>query len=450
MVLDRLGESLRSSIEKLKNALFVDKKLINEIVKEVQRALIQSDVNISQVMELSNRIRDRALKEDIPEGIPKKDYVIKIVYEEIVKFLGEEEEGIQIEKKPTQIMLVGLFGSGKTTQAGKLANYYKKRGYKVALVQTDTWRPAAYDQLKQLSEKVGVDFYGIEDEKNPLKIYKEFKPHKEKYDIAIVDTAGRDALSKELIEELNNLNKEIKADERILVISADIGQSAQRQAEAFHESCEVTGVIITKLDGTAKGGGALAACAITGTKVKFIGTGEKINDLEKFDPKGFVGRLLGMGDIQALLDSVSEVYDKKDIEDKSKKFLKGEFNLIDLFEQLESVKKLGPLNKVMSMIPGMSNLNIKKEMLEVQESKMELWKQALNSMTEEELTEPEIISASRIKRISEGSGISEDVIRELIKQYRKSKKLMKMMKGSDKKMKKMLSKAGMKNLPNMQ
>jgi signal recognition particle subunit SRP54 len=401
-------------------------------------------------MELSNRIRDRALKEDIPEGIPKKDYVIKIVYEEIVKFLGEEEEGIQIEKKPTQIMLVGLFGSGKTTQAGKLANYYKKRGYKVALVQTDTWRPAAYDQLKQLSEKVGVDFYGIEDEKNPLKIYKEFKPHKEKYDIAIVDTAGRDALSKELIEELNNLNKEIKADERILVISADIGQSAQRQAEAFHESCEVTGVIITKLDGTAKGGGALAACAITGTKVKFIGTGEKINDLEKFDPKGFVGRLLGMGDIQALLDSVSEVYDKKDIEDKSKKFLKGEFNLIDLFEQLESVKKLGPLNKVMSMIPGMSNLNIKKEMLEVQESKMELWKQALNSMTEEELTEPEIISASRIKRISEGSGISEDVIRELIKQYRKSKKLMKMMKGSDKKMKKMLSKAGMKNLPNMQ
>ncbi len=450
MVLDRLGESLRSSIEKLKNALFVDKKLINEIVKEVQRALIQSDVNISQVMELSNRIRDRALKEDIPEGIPKKDYVIKIVYEEIVKFLGEEEEGIQIEKKPTQIMLVGLFGSGKTTQAGKLANYYKKRGYKVALVQTDTWRPAAYDQLKQLSEKVGVDFYGIEDEKNPLKIYKEFKPHKEKYDIAIVDTAGRDALSKELIEELNNLNKEIKADERILVISADIGQSAQRQAEAFHESCEVTGVIITKLDGTAKGGGALAACAITGTKVKFIGTGEKINDLEKFDPKGFVGRLLGMGDIQALLDSVSEVYDKKDIEDKSKKFLKGEFNLIDLFEQLESVKKLGPLNKVMSMIPGMSNLNIKKEMLEVQESKMELWKQALNSMTEEELTEPEIISASRIKRISEGSGISEDVIRELIKQYRKSKKLMKMMKGSDKKMKKMLSKAGMKNLPTMQ
>jgi signal recognition particle subunit SRP54 len=450
MVLDRLGESLRFSIEKLRNALFVDKKLINEIVKEVQRALIQSDVNISQVMELSNRIRDRALKEDIPEGIPKKDYVIKIVYEEIVKFLGEEEEGIQIEKKPTQIMLVGLFGSGKTTQAGKLANYYKKRGYKVALVQTDTWRPAAYDQLKQLSEKVGVDFYGIEDEKNPLKIYKEFKPHKEKYDIAIVDTAGRDALSKELIEELNNLNKEIKADERILVISADIGQSAQRQAEAFHESCEVTGVIITKLDGTAKGGGALAACAITGTKVKFIGTGEKINDLEKFDPKGFVGRLLGMGDIQALLDSVSEVYDKKDIEDKSKKFLKGEFNLIDLFEQLESVKKLGPLNKVMSMIPGMSNLNIKKEMLEVQESKMELWKQALNSMTEEELTEPEIISASRIKRISEGSGISEDVIRELIKQYRKSKKLMKMMKGSDKKMKKMLSKAGMKNLPNMQ
>ncbi len=360
MVLEKLGESLRASINKLKSALFIDKKLINEIVKEVQRALIQSDVNISQVIELSNRIRDRALKEDIPQGIPKKDYVIKIVYEEIVKFLGEEEEGIKIEKKPTQIMLVGLFGSGKTTQAGKLANYYKKRGYKVALVQTDTWRPAAYDQLKQLSEKVGVDFYGIEDEKNPINIYKKFKPHKEKYDVVIVDTAGRDALSKELIEELNSLNKEVQADERILVISADIGQSAQRQAEAFHESCNVTGVIITKLDGTAKGGGALAACAITGTKVKFIGTGEKINDLEKFDPKGFVGRLLGMGDIQALLDRISEVYDKEEMEDKSKRFLKGEFNLIDLFEQLESVKKMGPLNKVISMIPGMSNLNIKK------------------------------------------------------------------------------------------
>ncbi|MDI3543963.1 MAG: signal recognition particle subunit [Candidatus Woesearchaeota archaeon] len=449
MVLDKLGESLRGSIDKLKKALFVDKKVVNEIIKDIQKALIKSDVNISQVMELSERIRDRALKENPPAGISKKDYMIKIVYEELVRFLGEDEEGIKIEKRPTQIMLVGLFGSGKTTQAGKLANYYKKRGYKVALVQTDTWRPAAYDQLYQLSNKIGVDFYGKENEKNPLKIYQEFKPHKEKYDVVIIDTAGRDALSDELIKELNRLNKEVQAEERILVLSGDIGQSAKTQAEAFHKSCNITGVIITKLDGTAKGGGALAACSATGTKVKFIGTGEKINDLERFNPKRFVGKLLGMGDIETLLEEISQMYEKEEMEDKSKKFLKGEFTLIDLFEQLEAVRKLGPLSKVVNMIPGMANLNIDKELLEVQESKIEQWKHALDSMTKEELEMPEKINASRIERISKGSGVPEQTIRELIKQYKQSKKLMKMVKGSDKKMKKMLSKVGLNNIPDL-
>ena len=356
------------------------------------------------------------------------------------RFGGLEEKKIETSKKPTKILLVGLFGSGKTTTAGKLAKHFQKRGLNVALLQTDTWRPAAYEQLKQLSEKIKARFFGEEKGKDAVKIYRKFENELKKFDVVIIDTAGRDALSGELIKELDHLNKAVNAEEKLLVISADMGQAAEKQAKAFHESCGITGVIITKLEGTAKGGGALVACSVTGSPVKFVGTGEKVDDFEHFNPKGFVGRLLGMGDLEALLEKAKEAIKEEDAEDLGKRFLKGEFNLIDLYEQMSAMKKMGSLKKLVEMIPGFSSLQLPKEMLDVQEEKLEKWKIAMQSMSKGELEDPEIITAERIDRISKGSGISTNTIRELIKQYRQSKKLVKMFKGSKGDMSKMMKK----------
>lgn len=428
MVLEKLGDSLKNTLGKIAKSVFVDEKLINELVKDIQRALLHSDTNVQLVFDLTKKIKERA-KEKAPPGITKREQLIKIVYEELTNFLGKEAVEIKVTKKPTQIMLVGLFGSGKTTTAGKLAKFYKKRGYKVAVMQTDTWRPAAYDQLEQLAKDVGVDFFGIKKEKDATNIYLAFEDKIKGYDLVIIDTAGRDALSEELINELNQLNATVQADERLLVISADIGQAAQRQAQAFHDSCNVTGVVVTKLEGTAKGGGALSACAVTKAPIKFIGVGEKIDDLEMFHPQRFVGKLIGMGDLESLLEKAKEVISEEDAQEMQEKFLKGEFNLIDLYQQMKSLKKMGSFKKIMEMVPGMSSLKLPKEMLDVQESKLEKWHHAMNSMTRAELEGPDIISADRIDRIAAGSGLSISEVRELLKQYRQSKKVMKMFKG---------------------
>lgn len=440
MVLEKLGESLRNTLQKITNAVFVDEKLINELVKDIQRALLQSDTNVQLVFNLTNKIKERA-KEAATPGLTKREQIVHIVYEELTNFLGKEVHEIKIDKKPTKIMLVGLFGSGKTTTAGKLAKFYKKRGYKIAVMQTDTWRPAAYEQLEQLANNVGVDFLGIKKEKDPVKIYHSFEKKLSEYDLVIIDTAGRDALSEELIEELNQLNKAAQPEERLLVISADIGQAAQKQAQAFHDTCKVTGVIVTKLEGTAKGGGALSACAVTNAPIKFIGVGEKVDDFEVFHPQRFVGRLVGMGDLESLLEKAREVIKEEDAKDMEKKLLKGEFSLLDLYQQMKSMKKMGSFSKLLEMIPGFSSANLPKDMLQVQEGKLEKWKIAMDSMTKAELEDPEIISAERMDRISKGSGVSLADLRELMKQYRMAKKMMKMMKG-EKDLSKMMKRMG--------
>jgi signal recognition particle subunit SRP54 len=440
MVLDKLGDSLRNTLGKIAKSVFVDEKLINELVKDIQRALLQSDTNVQLVFDLSKKIKERA-KDSTPAGITKREHLVTIVYEELTNFLGEDTKELKIDKKPTKIMLVGLFGSGKTTTTGKLAKFYKKRGYKIAVIQTDTWRPAAYDQLEQLARDVGVDFFGIKSEKDPVTIYAAFEPKFKDYDVVIVDTAGRDALSEDLIEELNQINAAVQPDERLLVISADIGQAAQKQAQAFHDTVDVNGVIITKLEGTAKGGGALSACAVTNAPIKFIGVGEKVDDLEMFHPKRFVGRLIGMGDIESLLEKAQEVISEDDAKDMQEKFMKGEFNLVDLYNQMKSLKKMGSLKKIMGMIPGMGNMKLPKDMLDVQEGKLAKWKLAMDSMTMEELEDPDIISADRVDRIASGSGLAISDVRELLKQHRQSKKMMKMFKG-EKDMSKMMKKMG--------
>ena len=431
MVLDNLGSKFKEILNKIANSIFVDDKLINELIREIQRALLQADVNVQLVSELTKLIKERALKEKTK--LDKRTQLVNIVYEELTKFLGDEKSELEIIKKnPFKIMMVGVFGSGKTTSVGKLANYYKKRGYKVVALGLDVHRPAAVDQLEQLCSKLKVDCFVNRKEKNPVKIYNEFKDKYQKYDILFIDTAGRDSLDKELIREIKELNEEIKPDEKLLVISADIGQAAQELAEGFHENCGVTGVIVSKLDGTARAGGALTGTAATGSKVKFIGVGEKTDDLETFNPKGFVSRLLGMGDLEALLEKAKEVIDEEKAGNMKERLTSGEFNLNDLYEQMTAMKKMGSLNKIMEMIPGFSGMKLPKDALQVQEGKLEKWKYALDSMTKKEKEFPEeLLNSERIKRISKGSGVPESEIRELIKQYKMAKKMMKMMKGKD-------------------
>ena len=433
MVLEKLGSSLKDTLAKIAKSMFVDERLVSELVKDIQRALLQADVNVRLVFALSNSIKKRALEDKAPAGISKREYIVKIVYEELVKFLGGEKSEIVVDKsaKPFKIMMVGLFGSGKTTAISKLGRYYSNRGMKVAAIGLDVHRPAAPLQLKQLCEKINIPCFINENEKNALTIYKEFEKEFSKFDVLLIDTAGRDALSEDLVKELKELNSYAKPNETLLVLSADIGQAAQKQAESFHEAAGVTGVMVTKLDGTAKGGGALSACAVTDAPIKFIGVGEKPEDIEVFNPKGFVGRLLGMGDLEALLEKAQDAIDQETAEDLGKKLLKGEFNFLDLYEQMQAMSKMGPLSKVVDMIPGFGGMKIPKEMLEGQEEKLKQWKFIMQSCTKEELEDPNIITRNRIDRIAKGAGVEVSEVRQLLKQYRQSKKVMKMMKGVD-------------------
>jgi signal recognition particle subunit SRP54 len=434
MVLDKLGENLRNSLSKIANTSRINERDVNGLVKDVQRALLQADVNVKLVFAIGKNIKEKALNTKIPLKLSTKDFLINIVYEELVDLVGKGTSKIDVDstaKKPFTIMMVGLFGNGKTTTSGKLAKYYKKRGKKVALISLDTWRPAAFTQLKQIGSSINVPVFGHPELNDPAKIYVEFEDELKKFDIVIVDTAGRDALNDELVEELRSIHKTVNADETLLVINADIGQSAEKQAKAFHENTDVTGVVLTKLDGTARGGGALVACTITGTPIKFIGVGEKIDALEEFRPEGFVGRLLGMGDLESLLERAKEAMSEEDAQDMGRKFLKGEFNLIDLYNQMKSMKKMGSLSKIVKLIPGFSSMNIPKELLEGQEKKVEVWKFLMDSMTKEELEDPSLIRGGRIERIAEGSGRSLSDVKNLLKQYKQSKKMMKMMKGME-------------------
>ncbi|MDP1693968.1 MAG: signal recognition particle receptor subunit alpha [Candidatus Woesearchaeota archaeon] len=432
MVLDTLGNSLKNTLKKIAQAVFVNDKLLDELVREIQRALLQADVDVKLVFELTTAIKQRAKDDKPPAGVTQREYLVTIVYQELVKFFGEEKKGIIItKKKPFTIMMLGLYGSGKTTTIGKLAKYYQKRGHKVAVVGLDVHRPAASLQLQQLADQLKIPAFIDPKEKNALKVWKKHQDNYSEFDILLVDTAGRDALDKELVAEIEEINKAVQADERLLVLSADIGQAAKKQAQQFHDSCGVTGVIVTKLDGTAKGGGSLSACAATKAPIKFIGVGEKMEDLEEFNPAGFVGRLLGMGDVEALLEKAKEAMTQEEAEDLGKKMMQGNFSLIDLHGQLSAMRKMGPLNKIMEMIPGMSKLQMPKEALQVQEEKIILWRYIMDSCTKKELEHPEILTKNRIERIATGAGVQARDVRDLLKQYNQSKKFMKMMKGQN-------------------
>ncbi|MCW4020460.1 MAG: signal recognition particle receptor subunit alpha, partial [Candidatus Bathyarchaeota archaeon] len=305
MVLERLGSSLYESLKKLLRVSVVDEAAVKELVRDLQRSLLQADVNVQLVVELSKRIEERALKEKVPPGIPRREHVIKVVYGELTRFLGEKPIPLKVNPSRRNVfMLVGIQGSGKTTTTAKLARYLQKRGFKTALVCTDTFRPGAFAQLRQLADQINVPIYGDEKQKNAVKIASEGLKKFKNYDVVVVDTAGRHKDEKSLIKEMQRLEKAVRPDEVIMVIDGTIGQQAAVQAEAFHKATPIGSIIVAKLDGSARGGGALSAVAATEAPIKFIGMGEKTDAIEAIDPPRFVGRLLGMGDLQSLIEKV--------------------------------------------------------------------------------------------------------------------------------------------------
>jgi len=428
MVLDKLGSTLKDGIKKISNAIFVDKKLIDGIVKDIQKSLIEADVNIELVFALSQKIKKLAYDETI-KGIDKKEQLVKLIHDEISLLLGEKKE-LKLPEKAS-IIFLGLYGSGKTTTIAKLGLYYSKRGRKVAFLGLDTQRPAAMDQLEQMAEKVKIPAFIDKKEKDPIKIKKKYKKELEKYNLILIDTAGRDGLNKELIKEIKKLDKELKPSFRILIMPADIGQSAKTQADEFQSALSIDGVIITRMDGTSKAGGALTACAETKAPVFFIGVGEQVHEIETFDPEKFIQRLLGMGDLETLLEHVKSATDEKQQQRIEERMKEGKFTLLDLYGQLEQMNKMGSMDKLVGMIPGMSAAKVPKGVLEKQEAKMKHWKDSISSMTEEEIENPEVLEkqTSRIQRIAKGSGTTTTEIRELLKQYKMIKEMMGMQTG---------------------
>ncbi len=419
-MLEKLGEVLRKATNKIANSLFLDKDLVDSIIRDLQRALIEADVNVILVKQLSDKIKKEALDERI-KGIEKKEHLIKILHDELIHILGEQKQ-LKLQKGQNRILLLGLYGAGKTTTISKIGNYFAKRGNKVALIGLDVHRPAAPEQLKQLAEKHKLNCFIEPAEKDPIKIWKKYKKELKDYNLILIDTAGRHTLDKELIKEIKELNKEIKPTETILVMPADIGQAAKQQAQEFTEAMNISGVIITRMDSTAKAGGALTASAEAKAPVYFIGTGEKVNDLEEFNPEAFLSRLLGMGDLQTLIEKIKSVTNEDTQKATQKRIEEGKLSLEDVVEQVKSMGSLGGFDKIKSMIPGLSGVKAKvpEGMMEGQEEKIAKWEHIIKSMTQEEKDNPELLEkqTSRISRVANGAGVSTSHVRSLLKQYK--------------------------------
>ncbi|HEA70967.1 hypothetical protein LCGC14_0866640 [marine sediment metagenome] len=423
MVLEKLGRSLDTAIRRIRRLPLVDKDAINALIQDLQRALLQADVKVELVFEMTENIKKEAMNTKLQKS-RRKDFIIKLIHDELIKLLGGKPAPIRIKPgKKNVILLVGIQGSGKTTTIGKLAKYYKSKGYKVAAITTDTWRPGAYEQLVQLTNQIGIKSYGNPNEKNAIKIaiQETKRAINDGNDLIIADTAGRHKEEKELMKEMAILEQKLKPNEVCLVIDGTLGQQAFNQAAAFDATTHLGSIIVTKLDGTAKGGGALSACAATKAGIRFIGVGEKIDDLDEFEPSKFVGSLLGIPDIESLVQKVEEAEIAPD-DEMVKRMMRGRFNLEDLYQQLKSIKKLGKFKQILGMMGGG---NIPDVMKEDAEQNLERWRIVLDSMTQEEKMEPKIIKKTRKKRIAIGSGTDYSVINKMLDQYNQMKKFMK-------------------------
>lgn len=418
-----LGEGLRKAISRLSGATIIDAKVIREFNKELQKALISSDVEVSLVLSLTKKIEDIALKEKLPAGISAKDYITNILYEELVRLMGSSYEP---EIRPKRILLLGIYGSGKTTTAAKLSKFYQDRGLSVGIICCDVSRPAAYEQLETLAKQSGAQFFGMKGEQDVRKILKHGLAEMKGRKVIICDSSGRNALDEKLIEELKQINMEFKPDERLLVINADIGQVAGKQAREFNGAVGLSGVIVTKLDGSGKGGGALSAVAATNSRVTFIGTGEKLNALELYDSKKFVGRLLGMPDIESLILKVNEAVKESNL--KAEDADVEELNFDSFYKQLKAMSKMGPMKNVLGM---MGLVDLPKDAIDTGETKLKKYAVIIGSMTNEERNDERLVrSPARIARIAKGSGTSEKDVKELLSDFNKMKKFANMFKNN--------------------
>ena len=429
-MLDILKTGLRAALKKIVNSSGVDEAFIKELAKDIQRALLQSDVNVKLVFEITKNLEQRSLNETPPPGLSRKDHIVKILYEELARLLGVEETQFSFQPgKLNRVLMLGIQGSGKTTITAKLSKFLSKQGYRVAVIGADIYRPGALTQLKTMCEKANVEVYGEENNKDSPQIVKNGLKHFENstLDIILIDTAGRHKEEKDLLDEMIQISKVAQPDLALLIIDGTIGQQCYSQAEAFHKTVPVGGIIITKLDSSAKGGGALAAAAATGAQIMYIGTGERIDDLEKFSSTRFVGRLLGMGDIQALLEMAKRLESEGD-EERLKRISHGKMNMEDFYFQIEEATKAGGLRNIMENMPGFSGM-VKEDQLDQQEERMKKWRFIIQSMTKEEKADPDLLNASRVKRVARGSGWSEHDVKELLKAYKNSKDMMKASKG---------------------
>ena len=431
---ESLGERLQNAVSKIKGYGKITEENISEMTREIRLALLEADVNYKVVKEFVNNVKEKALGEEVQRSIKPGDLFVKIVKDELTSLLGGEKEDLKVTGNPAILMLVGLQGSGKTTTIGKLANMLRKKyKKKPLLVAGDVYRPAAIDQLKQLGSQLSIPVYDegkndpVEIAKNAIKFAKE-----NGNDYVLIDTAGRLHIDENLMQELDNIKNEVKPDEVLLVIDSMMGQDAINVIEGFNNALPLTGVILTKLDGDTKGGVALSVRHLTNVPIKFIGTSEKMDGLDNFDPERMAGRILGMGDIISLVEKATEAIDEKEAEKTAKRMQSGKFDLEDFLAQMKQIKKLGPLENLLKLLPGASKLGLNN--VKIDPKQMAHVEAIVLSMTPKERRNPDIIKASRKTRIAKGCGLSVQEVNKLLEQFEQMKKMMKQFSNGNMKM----------------
>ena len=431
MAFEALTEKFSKVIKKIKGESHLTEKNMDDMLKEVRIALLEADVNYKVVRDFVNGVKEKAIGEKVFDKLNPSEMVVKIVRDELVNLLGSDACELTYNKnKPTIILLVGLQGSGKTTTAGKLAYLMKnKLNKKVLLAACDVYRPAAIDQLDQIAKQINVPLINLGTHENPVNIALKAKEeaYNDHYDVLIIDTAGRLQIDEALMEELKNIKEKVIPDEILLLTDAMAGQDSVNVAKKFNEDLALTGAIMSKMDGDSRGGAALSIAHVTGVPIKFIGTGEKISDLDIFHPDRMAERILGMGDVLTLIDKVSENIDEKEAKKSVKKMVDGNFTLDDMLKQMKQVQKLGSLGGLLKLIPGMPKVN--DAQLSAAEKEMKNFEVIINSMTPEERAHPEILKNSRKVRIAKGSGKTNADVNKVLKKYDQMKLMMKQMKG---------------------
>lgn len=437
MVFESLSEKLQNALGKLKGKGKLSEKDVDTAMREVRLALLEADVNFKVVKDFIKNVKERAIGSEVMESLTPGQQVIKIVYEELAKLMGEKETKINFSPSPpTVVLMCGLQGAGKTTTSGKLAFNLKKQNKRPLLVACDIYRPAAIKQLEVVGEKVGVPVFTMGSKVNPVDIAKAALEHGKKHgnDVIIIDTAGRLHIDEELMDEIENIHTVVKPQEVLLVLDAMTGQDAVNVAEAFNARLGITGVILTKLDGDARGGAALSIRAVTQKPIKFVGMGEKLDQLEPFHPDRMASRILGMGDVISLIEKAQASIDAKKALELEKKIRTQQFTLEDFLDQLEQMKSLGPLEQIIGMLPGLNSKALKG--LDVSEKEIVKIQAIIQSMTKKERENPDIIDSSRRKRIALGSGTTVQDVNKLLKQFKETKKMMKKFTDMEKSLKK--------------